>query len=89
MEPTMATRTADFLADVPDHVPPELVWNEDFESFATATDDPFARWASCTTARTFSGSGNRPRAWVAACRDGCSRSVFGIDHLPLEWASIA
>lgn len=31
--------------DVPDHVPPELVWQEDFEQFATATADPFRRMA--------------------------------------------
>jgi len=34
-------QTAPFT--VPDHVPPELVWHEDFEQFATATGDPFRR----------------------------------------------
>jgi len=32
-------------SDVPGHVPPELVWDQEFEAFATATDDPFLRLA--------------------------------------------
>jgi len=31
------------LSGVPDHVPDELVWREDFETFATAKPDPFRR----------------------------------------------
>ena len=39
----MATKVDLISMDVPDHVPAELVWNEDFETFATASDDPFLR----------------------------------------------
>ena len=28
---------------VPDHVPAELVWKHDFETFATSTGDPFRK----------------------------------------------
>jgi cytochrome P450 len=38
----MATIGQDRL-DVPGHVPPELVWSENFEEFATAKPDPFRR----------------------------------------------
>ena len=36
-------KIAQDLLDVPEHVPPELVWQEDFEAFATAKADPFRR----------------------------------------------
>lgn len=36
----MAIETATAL-DVPDHVPPELVWDRDFDSFCRELDDPF------------------------------------------------
>ncbi len=39
----MATSIEQAPAGVPDHVPAELVWKEDFEAFATAKDDPFRR----------------------------------------------
>ena len=31
------------LPGIPDHVPGDLVWKEDFEEFATASEDPFRR----------------------------------------------
>ena len=37
------TEIAQGLPGVPDHVPDELVWKEDFEAFATAHEDPFRR----------------------------------------------
>ena len=39
----MATSIEQVPMDVPEHVPDELVWKEDFESFATAKEDPFRR----------------------------------------------
>lgn len=39
----MATRTEPQANDIPGHVPEHLVWQEDFEDFATAKDDPFRR----------------------------------------------
>src|SRR5262245_48344239 len=38
----MATIGQD-VRGVPDHVPAELVWSENFEKFATAEPDPFRR----------------------------------------------
>ncbi len=39
----MATKTKPRANDIPDHVPADLVWQEDFEEFATAKEDPFRR----------------------------------------------
>ena len=39
----MATTIEPVAKDIPDHVPEYLVWQEDFEEFATAKDDPFRR----------------------------------------------